>query len=228
MKQERAVLTRGRLLRGAAGEFARQGYAGTSLQDVCHAAGVSMGALTFHFSSKYALAEAVAEAGAAETREAVTQVAKWETGPLLAVARLTCDLAALLALSPVVRATARLEEELGAAVGGWRAVWRPAVGDLLERARMLEELTAGVEADIVAQLTERLLLGAAAVVHAETAAEPGTEAGAEPGADSNADANAEPGAEPCAEPASLAESERLARIWGAVMHGVRASAPVSD
>ncbi|EST24047.1 hypothetical protein N566_25200 [Streptomycetaceae bacterium MP113-05] len=196
MRQERAVLTRGRLLRAAAGEFALHGYAGTSLQEVCGSAGVSMGALTFHFSTKRALAEAIAESGAAEVRDTVERVTTDEAGPLLTVARLTCDIAGLLAVSPVVRAAARLEKELGSAAGGWCAVWRPPVEELLDQARALKELTAGVEAESVVQLAERLLFGAAVVVDSEAGA--GTDA--------------------------RAESERLARIWSAVMHGVRAPA----
>jgi AcrR family transcriptional regulator len=202
MKQERAVLTRGRLLRAAAGEFARHGYAGTSLQEVCRSAGVSMGALTFHFSTKRSLAEAVAEAGAAEVRETVAGVMTCDARSLVMVARLTSDIAALLAVSPVARAAAHLEKELGESVGGWRAVWRPSVEDLLERARQRKELAPGVEAESVVQLTERLLCGAVVVVDSEAAA-----TGPCPGSDAGA------------------ESDRLGRIWAAVMHGVRAPAP---
>src|SRR3989337_2793252 len=49
VSQERAERTRQRLLQGAAAEFSLYGYGGTSLQRISKAAGVTMGALTFHF-----------------------------------------------------------------------------------------------------------------------------------------------------------------------------------
>ncbi|MBO0513797.1 TetR family transcriptional regulator, partial [Streptomyces beijiangensis] len=68
-RQERAEQTRRRLIEAAAAEFAAHGYAGTSLLGIVTSAGVTMGALTFHFPSKSAVADAVQEAGAAATRE---------------------------------------------------------------------------------------------------------------------------------------------------------------
>jgi len=53
--QQRASETRQRLLKAAADCFARQGYAGTSVAQVCQAAGVSKGAFYHHFDSKQAL-----------------------------------------------------------------------------------------------------------------------------------------------------------------------------
>jgi AcrR family transcriptional regulator len=60
VRQERAVRTRGALIRAAAEVFAETGYTAASLGAVSTRAGVSAGALHFHFSSKGALAEAVA------------------------------------------------------------------------------------------------------------------------------------------------------------------------
>ncbi|MGV9266406.1 TetR family transcriptional regulator [Kitasatospora sp. NPDC003701] len=71
MKQERAQHTRRALLRAAAGEFDRHGYAGTSLSRVSRAAGVTMGALTFHFPTKASLADAVRADAVELTRAAV-------------------------------------------------------------------------------------------------------------------------------------------------------------
>ncbi|WP_159062215.1 TetR family transcriptional regulator, partial [Streptomyces caniscabiei] len=63
-KQERAVRTRENLIRSAAEVFDREGYAVASITTISARAGVSNGALHFHFASKAALAEAVAEAAA--------------------------------------------------------------------------------------------------------------------------------------------------------------------
>ncbi|MFC9243079.1 ScbR family autoregulator-binding transcription factor [Streptomyces sp. NPDC057136] len=65
-KQDRAVRTREQLIRSAAEAFARSGFGLSSLSDISTGAGVSSGALHFHFSSKRELGEAV-ESAAAET-----------------------------------------------------------------------------------------------------------------------------------------------------------------
>ncbi|MEV0604736.1 TetR family transcriptional regulator [Streptomyces sp. NPDC050315] len=166
MKQERAVVTRGRLTRAAAGEFARHGYAGTSLQVVCKEAEVSMGALTFHFRAKSELAEAVAEAAVAETGAVVAEAKGCGGDPLAAMSGLACDLAGLLARSPAVRAIVRLEEERVITAGGWQAAWEPAVRAMLECARRRNDLTAEIEVETVVQLAAHLLNGTAVTLHA--------------------------------------------------------------
>lgn len=65
-KQDRAVRTRQELIRSAAEAFDRGGFGLSSLTEICTAAGVSSGALHFHFSNKRALGEAV-EAAAIQT-----------------------------------------------------------------------------------------------------------------------------------------------------------------
>ena len=70
-KQERAVRTREKLIRSAAEVFDREGYAVASITTISARAGVSNGALHFHFASKAALAEAVAEAAALRLRHLV-------------------------------------------------------------------------------------------------------------------------------------------------------------
>lgn len=61
-KQERAVRTRATVLRSAAEIFDTDGFVSASLSSISHRAGVSSGALHFHFANKGALAEAIAEA----------------------------------------------------------------------------------------------------------------------------------------------------------------------
>jgi AcrR family transcriptional regulator len=58
-QQERARATRAAILRAAAEVFDERGYGATSLDVVADTAGVTKGALYFHFSSKAALADAV-------------------------------------------------------------------------------------------------------------------------------------------------------------------------
>jgi len=61
-KQERAVRTREALLRSAAEIFDTDGFVSASLSAICNRAGVSSGALHFHFASKGALADAIEQA----------------------------------------------------------------------------------------------------------------------------------------------------------------------
>lgn len=58
-KQDRAVATRASILQSAALIFDDRGYAGTSLETVAERAGVTKGALYFHFASKEDVANAV-------------------------------------------------------------------------------------------------------------------------------------------------------------------------
>ncbi len=50
--KEEAAETRQALLRAALAVFSRQGYAATRLEDVAHEAGVTRGAIYWHFKSK--------------------------------------------------------------------------------------------------------------------------------------------------------------------------------
>ena len=68
MKQERGLRTRHALIRSAAQEFERHGYAQAKLSDISASAGVSSGALHFHFENKAAVAQAVEQEAATTLR----------------------------------------------------------------------------------------------------------------------------------------------------------------
>ena len=51
--EQRSEETRGRLLRAAEACFARSGYDGTGVAEICEAAGVSKGAFYHHFATKH-------------------------------------------------------------------------------------------------------------------------------------------------------------------------------
>ncbi|MCD9880872.1 ScbR family autoregulator-binding transcription factor [Streptomyces guryensis] len=61
-QQERAVRTRRAVLEAAAAVFAERGYAAATIGEILHRAGVTKGALYFHFDSKAALARGVLQA----------------------------------------------------------------------------------------------------------------------------------------------------------------------
>ncbi|MFC7310295.1 ScbR family autoregulator-binding transcription factor [Streptomyces monticola] len=58
-KQERALKTRGDILYAAASAFDELGYKGASMREIMRRAGVTLGAVYFHFENKEALARAV-------------------------------------------------------------------------------------------------------------------------------------------------------------------------
>ncbi|WP_411107591.1 ScbR family autoregulator-binding transcription factor [Streptomyces sp. cmx-4-9] len=79
-KQERAVRTRETLIRCAAEIFDREGFTVASLTTISTQAGVSNGALHFHFASKAALADAVEDAALVRLRAVGEHVRQAESG----------------------------------------------------------------------------------------------------------------------------------------------------
>ncbi|MFG2114729.1 TetR family transcriptional regulator [Streptomyces sp. NPDC048718] len=159
VKQERAERTRESLVRAAAHEFARAGYEGTSLSRVARAAGISIGALTFHFPAKANLAQAVRARGDAAVRARVAEAAAAATPPLDTVVALTLDLARLLEDDEVARAAVRLWRELPDGDGTWTTLWLPAVTETLARVGR-DGLDPAVSEHDVVLLAEYLVAGA--------------------------------------------------------------------
>ncbi|MEU5979082.1 ScbR family autoregulator-binding transcription factor [Streptomyces sp. NPDC047315] len=73
MKQERAVRTRQSLIRAAAEAFERHGYVQAKLSEISASAGVTPGALHFHFPTKAAVASTVEATAATALRRAATE-----------------------------------------------------------------------------------------------------------------------------------------------------------
>ncbi|MFF0560938.1 TetR family transcriptional regulator [Streptomyces sp. NPDC004266] len=174
VKQERAVRTRAGLVRSAAAEFDRDGYAGTSLSRISKAAGVSIGAVTFHFASKADLAEAVREEGHAVTQAALKRVTEERTSALRAVVDLTVELARLMEREVLVRASVRLAREL-AEGASWSGIWLPTVRDLLDEAHRAGQLRDGAPPEDVTTLVEYLAGGAETSLRGRPGAEGGPE-----------------------------------------------------
>src|SRR4051812_42767773 len=73
-KQERAARTRSQLIAAAADVFNRNGFVRTNLTAVSRQAGVSTGALYFHFENKEELAAAVVSQSVGAIRSALRRV----------------------------------------------------------------------------------------------------------------------------------------------------------
>lgn len=82
---DRRAATRLALLAAARREFAEKGYAGATTEPVVRQAGVTRGALYYHFTDKAALFEAVVDVVAAEVGEAILEAANRSTSPRAAL-----------------------------------------------------------------------------------------------------------------------------------------------
>jgi AcrR family transcriptional regulator len=132
-KQDRAVRTRTALIESAAALFHREGYEVASLSTISARAGVSSGALHFHFTSKAALADAVGQAAAQRLEGITAQLADDALQTLIDV---THALVQALDRDVVLRAGFALSDTIEhVRVGaGLRGNWQGWVEDSLARA----------------------------------------------------------------------------------------------
>ena len=110
-QQARAIETRAAIIRGAAEAFEQRGSGSTSLAQVSAAAGVTKGALYFHFDSKEALAVAIIEAQHEKSVNAGRQLLDDNMPGLRALISMSYELARQLRDDQVVSAGVRLTIE---------------------------------------------------------------------------------------------------------------------
>ncbi|MEU3705350.1 TetR family transcriptional regulator [Streptomyces anulatus] len=159
--QERAARTRQAVLEAAADEFAERGYEGASLQRMVWRAATSIGALTFHFGNKTALAEEVSAAGHARFESCLEDLAA-APDPLRELRTLIGALARLAHEDTFVRATRRLEADRPGEVPPLSEVWLPVLRGLLDRAHGAQRLRPGVSPEDAVALLAHLAEGAMA------------------------------------------------------------------
>jgi AcrR family transcriptional regulator len=135
IKQERAARTHDALLLAAAREFQRHGYDKAKLSAISSEAGVSSGALHFHFENKAALAEALRTEASLALRRAARLAHRRRTSALQTLVDVSHALAGLLRRSVVVRAGFLLgcEGALGTDLN-LRGEWQFCVQQLLAEA----------------------------------------------------------------------------------------------
>ncbi|MFD5476896.1 ScbR family autoregulator-binding transcription factor [Streptomyces hawaiiensis] len=144
-KQDRAVRTRLALIRSAAAQFEARGYVRASLAEISAGAGVSSGALHFHFANKAAVAAAVEDAAARALRAAAVRSHGGDGCALQRLVDVTHHVARMLCADGVVRAGLRLNVEgVAGRVRDLRREWRECVQGLLAEAERRGELAAGV------------------------------------------------------------------------------------
>ncbi|MET8885043.1 TetR/AcrR family transcriptional regulator [Streptomyces rubiginosohelvolus] len=159
------------MIEAAADEFDHHGYNGTSLARISKVAGLSIGAVTFHFPSKQSLADAVQEEGRTVTVAALSGLTAEPLPPLRLVIELTLELARLMEHEPSVRSAIRLGRERPG-TDAWSGAWQPIVRNLLDGAYETGQLhTDALPAD-VAILVEHLTSGAEAYLRSRMGSDP--------------------------------------------------------
>ncbi|WP_104139795.1 ScbR family autoregulator-binding transcription factor [Cryobacterium sp. Y62] len=135
-QQVRAIETRAAIIRGAAAAFEQRGYGSTSLAQVSSAAGVTKGALYFHFDSKEALALAIIAAQHAASAAAGQKLLDDNYPGLHALVSMSYELARQLRDDLVVSAGIRLTIEavnFSTPVAGPYLDWMVACEEFLRR-----------------------------------------------------------------------------------------------
>jgi AcrR family transcriptional regulator len=110
-RQERAQATQAAIIRAAATVFAERGYARTTLDAVAVEAGVTKGALYFHFASKHDLANAVIHEETLLTRGRSREVLAEGFSALATMIRLHSDFTRQLISDVIVAAGVKLTTE---------------------------------------------------------------------------------------------------------------------
>ncbi|MFJ2743714.1 ScbR family autoregulator-binding transcription factor [Streptomyces sp. NPDC087440] len=154
VKQERAVRTRSALIGAAADDFSRMGYAPASLLAISRRAGVTSGALHFHFPTKDALASAVVAAACHRLRGIVERRERRPSraGGLQLLIDVGHDLVEQLQDDVVLRAGFDLDGDPGCPedVGDVRRYWHQWVRSTLEGAQRAGELRPDTSVEHVA------------------------------------------------------------------------------
>lgn len=156
--QERANSTRRAVLNAAAEAFEAHGFAATSINDIVRSAGVTKGALYFHFPSKESLAEAVI---AEQTEWRDSQ--EWQNAQgIQRLIDISFRFADAIRSDLFIRASIRLTLEYATFATTHSepyTEWITQVRSLLEQAHGAGELVAGLDLDQVSRLVAGSVTG---------------------------------------------------------------------
>ncbi|MGW4033983.1 ScbR family autoregulator-binding transcription factor [Streptomyces sp. NPDC004838] len=164
-KQKRAARTRHSLIRSAAEAFERHGYVQAKLTDISAGAGVSPGALHFHFENKAAMASTVEAAAGASLRREAWLAQRPGMNALQRLMNISHALAARLRWDVVARAGVQLSYEAPRRTGPdlnqeWQLCVRQLLTEAADEGLLADQAgQAGAVAVIVAATTGFELLG---------------------------------------------------------------------
>ncbi|KOV81629.1 ScbR family autoregulator-binding transcription factor [Nocardia sp. NRRL S-836] len=147
VRREQSARTRSKLLQAATEVFDRNGFARSSLTDVCARADVSKGALYCHFRSKEALGVAIVEEQSALWHRLRDEYLDAEKSPVQALVAMSFEFVRRLDTDPGVRVSASLLRDAAffdiAAAGqvvGWIAILREVLALARERGELKPEV----------------------------------------------------------------------------------------
>ncbi|WP_337199589.1 ScbR family autoregulator-binding transcription factor [Rhodococcus rhodochrous] len=173
-RQVRAEVTRESVLQGAATVFLRDGYAYANLGDIIEEAGVTKGALYFHFGSKEELARGVIDSGYLRFLAAAETKMDRRSPALETMIDLSVLHVDMSETDPVVGAMFRLLFEIGDYKGTEHRpfeIWQQGLEDLGRRAAEEGDLLEQVDPRAVALLMLEQGMGARIVANALKATE---------------------------------------------------------
>ncbi|MEW2018673.1 TetR family transcriptional regulator [Rhodococcus sp. NPDC076796] len=166
MTQQRALRTRAALLTGAATEFARHGYAASSVIRILENTASTKGAMYFHFSSKREMADAVLDTAAAGYGGVAERWMTTDgTRPLDALRGLVDDTARAFIDDVSLRAEARLAVEPELNTGRTLAVWNATALHLAKEAVAAGDFHEGFATDKFLRLLTASLAGHRLTAH---------------------------------------------------------------
>lgn len=144
---ERTRRTRRRLLLAAATVFDEHGYRGAALSDILAVAGLTKGALYFHFRSKQALAEALLVEVCDSWLLLVEEIGRRGVDPMWRLLLETDAYVARWMYDPLVRGISRAisEPDLREHRTAWMAGWEDATAQRLREAEAAGTLASGVD-----------------------------------------------------------------------------------
>ncbi|PWI45994.1 TetR/AcrR family transcriptional regulator [Streptomyces sp. ICBB 8177] len=159
--QVRAARTRQALIHAAAELIDDRGMKGTGLLDISRSAGVSKGALYFHFASKDDLIAAVRQEARGSVMALADECLDGRTSTLAGAALFTTAMSRHMREDPVLRAGLRLEAEgaVGDRLGGdslrqgWLTALRERLAADAEAGRLRDDACARSTANLLAAVT---------------------------------------------------------------------------
>jgi AcrR family transcriptional regulator len=163
LKQERAVLTRERILNAAAEAFARHGYSEVTLLEIAELMGMTKGAIYFHFKNKEALAIAVAENFYHRLSVSSDAIAALRLDPLESVVAFLHQTALSFRDEVLMKAGARLQIEhtsVGAPLPPPYVTFSGVIESWLEQAAEAGKLSSGVSPAALTRVLVEVVFGA--------------------------------------------------------------------
>jgi TetR/AcrR family transcriptional repressor of nem operon len=158
----RADGTRQQILRAAASAFCQRPFSVVSLDDVVARAGLSKGAMYFHFQSKHALAMAILLEQSANIQALLTERINHQLSGLESLIEASYFLAAQDVHSRGIRAGLHLLEQIGRADGVQEKIftqWFPAITAMIQRGIADGDIIDATDPDGLSRLLMSIYMG---------------------------------------------------------------------